>query len=72
MELDSLYDSELVKIIDTITASTHFSNGYSDLYKDLRAIRIKMIISLLCFTMNPQCCFFQTVVGLLWTPRQGL
>ena len=24
-----------------------------------------MIIALLCFTMNPSCCFFQTLVGLL-------
>lgn len=65
MVLDSLYDPALVNLIDTITTSTHSLTSYSNLYKDLRSMRIKMIISLLCFTMNPQCCFFQTIVGLL-------
>ena len=65
VEFNALFDNELVNIIDSITTSTHSSTGYSDLYKDVRATRIKMIISLLCFTMNPKCCFFQTVVGLL-------
>ena len=59
MELGSYYDP---KLVDTITTSTH---SCSKLHRDLRAYRIKMIISLLCFTMDPRCCFLQTLIGLL-------
>ena len=66
MELESYYDPKLVSIIDNVTMSTHLStHSCSKLYRDLRAYRIKMIISLLCFTMDPRCCFLQTLIGLL-------
>ena len=66
MELDSYYDPKLVSIIDAITMSTHLStHTCSKLYQDLRTCRIKMIISLLCFTMDPRCCYLQTLTGLL-------
>ena len=34
-------------------------------YEDLRRSRVWMIIVLLCFTMNPQCCFMQRITGLM-------
>ena len=67
LELDSYFDKELVSVIDSITthSNKHDYNKCSNLYQDLRSSRIKMVIALLCFTMNPSCCFFQTLVGLL-------
>ena len=67
IEIDSYFDQELVNVIDSITthSNMHDYNKYSSLYQDLRLSRIKMIIALLCFTMNPTCCFYQTLVGLI-------
>ena len=66
MQLHNYYDPKLLSIIDAITMSTHLStHKCSRLYQDLRACRIKMIISLMCFTMDPCCCFLQTLTGLL-------
>ena len=67
IEIDSYFDQELVNVIDSITihSNMHDYNKYSSLYQDLRSSRIKMIIALLCFTMNPTCCFYQTLVGLI-------
>ena len=67
IEIDSYFDQELVNVIDSITthSNMHDYNKYSSIYQDLRSSRIKMIIALLCFTMNPTCCFYQTLVGLI-------
>ena len=67
IEIDSYFDQELVNVIDSNTthSNMHDYNKYSSLYQDLRSSRIKMIIALLCFTMNPTCCFYQTLVGLI-------
>lgn len=66
MELGTFFDPQLIQIIDTITTSTNASKKTcSPLYADLRSSRIKMIIALLCFTMNPSCCFIQTIIGLM-------
>ena len=57
MKLDSFYDPKLMNIIDTITTSIHLTtHSRSNLYKDLRAYRVKMIIS------SP---WTRTVIGLL-------
>ena len=66
MYLDLYFDKELVGVILSITkySNIHDYNNYSKLYKDLWACRIRMVIALLCFTMNPYCCFYQTLVGL--------
>ena len=67
MELQAFFDPQLVHFIDTITKSTNASKETSSaLYEDLHQSGIKMIIGLLCFTMNPQCCFIQTLVGLMF------
>ena len=58
MELNSYFEPELVQFIDTITKPTCSSNT-SKLYQHLRHSRVHMIIALLCFTMNPTCCFIQ-------------
>ena len=65
--LDAYFDPDLVSIIDSITThnNTRSYNTCSKLYQDQRACRIKMIIALLCFTMNPNCCFYQTLVGMM-------
>ena len=66
MDLGSYFEPQLVEFIDTITRSTNSSKEKSSmLYEDLRCSRVRMIIALLCFTMNPQCCFIQTIVGLM-------
>lgn len=66
MELSSYFEPQLVQFIDTITKSTNSSRDKSSmLYEDLRRSHVCMIIALLCFTMNPQCCFIQTIVGLM-------
>ena len=46
-------------------ASAKSGHKHSELYSDIRKIRIKMIIALLCFTMNPTRCFIQTLLGLV-------
>ena len=66
IELDQYFDKELFALIDTITTSNNSAkHSYSLLYKDLRKARIHMQIAILCLTMNPQCCFLQTITGLL-------
>ena len=66
MELDKYFDPRLVQTISNITRSTNASKDKcSALYEDLRTSRIRMTIALLCFTMNPQCCFIQTLNGLM-------
>ena len=66
MDLGPYFEPQLVEFIDTITRSTNSSKEKSSmLYEDLRCSRVRMIIALLCFTMNPQCCFIQTIVGLM-------
>ena len=66
IELDQYFDKELFALIDTITTSNNSAkHSCSLLYKDLRKARIHMQIAILCLTMNPQCCFLQTITGLL-------
>ena len=68
MDLGSYFEPQLVEFIDTITKSTNSSKEKClMLYEDLRCSRVRMIIASLCFefTMNPQCCFVQTIVGLM-------
>lgn len=61
--MDKYFDPQLVDIRNTITKSTNASKEKcSALYKDLRTSRIRMTIALLCFTMNPQCCFIQRLL----------
>ena len=66
VDVDPYFDQELVSAVDSITthSNLHDYSKCSSLYQDLRASRIKMIIALFCFTMNPSCCFYQTLVGL--------
>lgn len=66
--LDSYFDTQLVDFIDQATTSEYSltrGNQSSIRYKNVRRLRIRMIIALLCFTMNPKCCFFQTLLGLM-------
>ena len=66
IELDAYFDPELFEIIDSITQSkASTKHGISVAYKHLRKVRIQNIIGMLCLTMNPNCCFLQTLNGLL-------
>ena len=66
MELDNFFIPELFTLIDSITTSRNSTkHSSSALYKELRTARIRMVIAILCLTMNPQCCFLQTITGLL-------
>ena len=66
MALDTYFEPQLIELIDTITRSTNsLKEKSSMLYENLRCSRVCMIIALLCFTMNHQCCFIQTIVGLM-------
>ena len=66
MNIDRYFDPQLTEIVLTITKSTNATKEKcSALYNDLRTSRIRMVIALLCFTMNPQCCFIQTLMGLM-------
>lgn len=66
MEIDKYFDPELFNFLDTITTSRNsHKHSSSDLYKDLRTARIRMVIAIMCNTMNPTCCFLQTITGLL-------
>ena len=66
MELDSFFDPQLFSLIDTVTKSTNsIRDKPSIFYEHLRHSRIRMIIAILCLTMNPQCCFVQTLMGLM-------
>ena len=66
--LDAYFNPQLLDVIQEATTSEHsLSHGghqYSPLYIDRRRHRIRMVIALICNTMNPSC-FFQTVVGLV-------
>ena len=60
-----IFDHKLVSLIESITTSTTSKyTTHSKLYSDMRKIRIYMIISLLCFTLNPSVVFLQTLIGL--------
>ena len=66
MEIDGYFDQELFNLIDLATQSKTFTkHGSSPAYNHLRKARIQMIIGVLCLTMNPSCCFLQTLNGLL-------
>ena len=66
MELDKYFDPELFNLMNSITTSRNSSKHKSSpLYKDLHKSRLQMAISILSFIMNPQCCFLQTLTGLL-------
>ena len=65
--MDAYFDSELVDFLDQATTSEHslsHGNQMSARFRELRMLRIRMVIGLLCFTMNPISCFFQTLIGL--------
>ena len=36
-----------------------------NIHKSARKLRLKMVVALLCFAMNPACCFLQTLLGLV-------
>ena len=64
--LSNYFDNDLHELIDTITKSEYSkTHSHSSYYKDCRQWRIKMVIALLSFSMNPQVCFMQTLTGLL-------
>ena len=64
-KLGSIFNSNLVTVIDNITTLDSSKRGtHSKLYSDMRKIRIYMIISLLCYTLNPSAVFLQTLIGL--------
>ena len=66
LELDEFFIPELYKLMEACTTSKNSAKrSSSTLYKDLRKARIRMAISILCLAMNPQCCFMQTITGLL-------
>lgn len=65
--MDAYFDSELVDFLDQATTSEHslsHGNQMSARFRELRMLRIRMVIGLLCFTMNPISCFFHTLIGL--------
>lgn len=56
----------LVQLVDTITTSDHSKyHQVTPHYKDIRELRMWMVIALLCLTMNPNCCFIQTLIVLI-------
>ena len=69
MSLESIFvEPQLTHIIDTITKYKNASKEKcSKLYEDLHYTRVRMcmIVALLCFTMNPQCLFIHTLLGLV-------
>ena len=57
---------ELYNILDACTKSrTATKEGSTTSHKHTRKTRIQMVIGILCLTMNPACCFVQTMTGLL-------
>ena len=66
MELNQYFEHDLFILINSITKSRNcHKHSSSVLYKDLRTARIQMVIGILCLLMIPQCCFIQTLTGLL-------
>ncbi len=64
--LDQYFNEELIEVIKCITqADSEKEGSHSALYKTKKNLRIRMIIGMLCMTMNPQCCFIQTALGLI-------
>ena len=55
----------LVQLVDNITSDHSKYHPVTQHYKDMRKFRIWMVIALLCVTMNPNCCFFQTLIRLI-------
>ena len=63
--LDSFFKPDLIKLVENITTSDHGRyRPHSELYKQTRKMKVRMIVALLCNTMNPQSCFMQTFLGL--------
>jgi hypothetical protein len=67
--LDIYFNPQLFALLQDATASeyslSHAGHQYQPLYTDRRRHRVRMVTALLCNTMNPSCCFFQTLVGLI-------
>ncbi len=66
--MDAYFNPQLVDFLDEATTSEHslsHGNQMSSRYRDLRRLRIRMTIALLCVTRNPATCFFQTLLGLM-------
>ena len=63
--LEAHFLPNLVQLVVTVTTSDHSKHHQvTPHYKDIRKLRIRMVIALLCLTMNPNCCLFQTLIGL--------
>ena len=65
--LDSKFDSELYNYIDKAITSENVLHGSSSSasYKNVRKLRIRMIICMLCMAMNPANSFLQTILGVI-------
>ena len=65
---DGLLDEEKINthfIIGNLTKSDKSKNTkHSNYIGDMRKLRIYMMISLLCYAINPSIVFFQTIIGL--------
>lgn len=64
-KLESYFDPDLVKFINTVTTSKKSERvQHSQLYTDMKKLRTFMIISLLCYNTNPSAVFLLTLIGL--------
>ena len=64
--LEAHFLPNLVQLVDNIITSDYSKyHPVTQHYKDIRKFRIWMVIALLCVKMNPNCCFFQTLIGLI-------
>ena len=65
-ELDRHFNTDLCEFVEKITSSDISQyRASSKSYKNLRKLRIRMIICMLCMAMNPANSFFQTMLGVI-------
>ena len=67
-KIDQYFNQDLVKVVDEITTSRHareHPHSQSTHYQEACQMRVRMVIALMCFAMNPFCTFFQTLLGLV-------
>ena len=63
--VDRYFNKDLIDLVDKVTTSD--SGRYreqTELYRHTRKMKVRMIIALLCNTMNPKSNFIQTFLGL--------
>ena len=65
-ELDGHFNTDLSEFLEKITSSDKSQHREpSKSYINLRKLRIRMIICMLCMAINPANSFFQTMLGVV-------